>query len=245
LIANYSNEEQSNAVSKYHYGNATVLFVGYDLLIHATLEAHYEQLLLELLEELKITKEAYSFNELVPMILSLQNQGIATPVRVEVSLSNGSIIDTLGGEFNQTSATWESSLEEEQKQTYSFWVRSSLPLELNAKVTSTLDGDAIEQINLTQTINLVATQSLEAIVNSANAVTLNDKQDQQKLKQVITSLEKAQKYENSDLNKALSNLLSATDTLDAIEQKEAVKELRVAIDHTIRTIEIKIQKGDN
>jgi len=246
LIANYSNEEESNAVTKYHYGNATVLFVGYDLLIHASLEAHYEQLLLELLEELKITKESYSVNELVPMILSLQNQGIATPVRVEISLSTGSIIDTLGGEFNQTSAIWESSLEEEQNQTYSFWIRSSLPVELSAKVISTLDGDAIEQINLTQSINLVATKSLEEIVSSANAITLNDKQDQQKLKQVITSLEKAQKQSDStELDKALSNLLSATDTLDTIEQKEAIKALRVAIDHTIRSIEIQIQKGDN
>ncbi|MEA2029789.1 MAG: Ig-like domain-containing protein, partial [Campylobacterota bacterium] len=245
-IANYSNQEESNAVTKYNYGNATVLFVGYDLLIHATQETHYEQLLLELLKELKITKEAYTINELIPITLSLQNQGMATPVRVEMNLRGGSIIDALGGEFNQTTAIWENSLEEEQNQTYSFWVRSSSPMELSAKVISTLDGDAIEQINLTQAINLVAAQSLEEIVDSANAITLNDKQDRQKLKQIITSLEKAQKYSSSnDLDKALSNLLSATDTLDSIEQKEAIKALRVAIDHTIRSIEIQIHKGAN
>lgn len=261
-LASYTFEEsdqREKAVVKYAFGKGESIFAGYDILAHAStdyqnssLQDPYGNFLLEILSDLYSNTDEFNKGSIIPMTLHIENQGIATPLRADLSTTpNAHFVDAIDAkELNATTLSFEEELFEENGQRdYRFWLQAleaSNPIELTADILSLLNGEELQQAHFDYSILVGGSEDIETILVSVLHIELTDKKDQKELNQAIRDLGKAKEYlQDSNLEKALSSFISATDALQKIEDKEAIKTSRVMIDNIIRETEIQMNKEGN
>jgi len=233
-----SHEYSKAAVTSYQFGLGKSVYVAFDLLAHAT-ATQDPNLLDDLLNAGLLYTHPTNLNiiptNVLPILLTLTNEGIATPGQVVVTLPEGvQIVDSMAGtQLNaQGQLVVPFTLEEEQVFSSRFYVRlpaTSGSFTFNASIQTGIEPELEEY----EVINLIITRPLYSGLNDALA-TLNGVSNEHKYyKKALEKLNKAQQYVlKNKIESVLKELIKATDYLAKVTH-DKVEEIRVMVDHAI------------
>ena len=237
------------AVTFNGYGQGHAVFAGFDLLAEAV-RLGDDSLLAMLvghgLTAVNPLSPSLVQGGVVPVTLKLENLGVATAVHATITLPAGlTLVDagaaTPSGSSPET-LTWDLSLAVSEARSLTFYMR--LPASTEAQtITALIEAPVAGTFKTFGNPTLVLTPEpvadgvvgramLEALIAAGTA-------DEKRLRQVLHHLQHAERYLADDLDKALKELLKATDALAETNLTETGP-IRVEIDGWIRAIEMQI-----
>lgn len=116
------------AVYTYGYGTGKTIYVAFDLALEEAAanspDSLFDQLMLDNLNYVSPTNLAPYTGRVIPLALTIQNQGIATPGTASVSLPPGvTVIDPNGATVSGNTLSWVFNLAVGQTLTETFWVQ--------------------------------------------------------------------------------------------------------------------------
>jgi hypothetical protein len=231
------------------YGQGHSVFAGFDLLAEAVRlgdDSLLATLVLNGLEAVNPVSPSLAQGGVVPVTLTLENPGIATPVHVTVTLPAGLVLVDAGGATpsgaNPETLTWDLSLAEAQSANLTIYVRlpaSTEPQTIAALIEAPVAGTFKTFGNPTLVLTpepaadgAVARAMLQALIDAGTA-------DRNRLRQARQHLEQAERYLADDPGKAVNELLKATDALMATNLIETGP-IRLELDRWIRAVEMQI-----
>lgn len=232
-----------DAITLNAYGYGKAAFAGFDLLADATRDGADSVAAKTLLAALDVTHPAplaARVGAVLPIKLTLLNQGIATTATVAVALPDTvSVIDAGGGTVNNTvprSIAWTVNLAVAEEKTLTFYVR--LPdavgtVTLNAAVIAGPNQKLITQTSLTLTA--AAPPSLDASLARAQALSAANPAYRRALNDAADDVKKA--IAARTLDKAIAYVLKATDDLLGIADAD-IAALRRDLDEWLRYSEM-------
>ena len=234
------------------YGKGKALFAGFDILAEASKDpgGEFETLLSEILQSLQSSEVVWQNGSAVPMTLRVENRGIATPLKIEVTTSDNAVfVDAI--DANESNATHllfrEALMQPDTENAYYFWIKAlqaESRVEVFADIFSVLDSNATLQAEVNYSVDIAAKRDIDDVVQYAGGIVMDQRRDKRRLQKALRYLRKASVYEQqARYHRALDALLKATDALQKIEENEHIKELRLMIDALIRTIEIELNKA--
>ena len=238
------------AVTVNAYGQGHAVFAGFDLLAEAVRlgdDSLLANLLLNGLVTVNPAKPSLAQESVVPVTLALENQGVATPVHVTATLPAAlTLVDAgsaIRGGATPETLTWDISLAKSEKKNLTFYVRLPTSTELQtitvlieAQVAGTFKSFGSPTLVLTPEPTpdgVVVKAMLEALIAGGTA-------DEKKLEQVLQHIEHAERYLVSDLEKALQEMLKATDVLTGTNLTETGP-IRIELDSWIRWVEMQLK----
>ena len=217
---------------------------GFDLLAEATgagSDSGYAALLLNALPYVQPASVTPYAGAVVPLELTLTNQGIATPGVVTLTLPAGvTLVDSAAAEPQPDGTlTWAFDLAQSGVETLTVWVR--LP-----DVVSTLTFTAGVQTGVAPDLRDYTTTTLELPMQPATTLTAvlaqiipitEDTSRDDRYRQARTSLERAQtQLDGADFANTLKELLKAANDLMGIADTDAAG-IRLQVDQVIRAVE--------
>lgn len=122
------------AIARNAYGEGHTVFVGFDLLAHASIEGAdklHKDLLLAALKDITPTvKTEFTSGDPVAVHLSLTNNGTATSVKTVLTLPAGSeVLDSQGIQSEDNKLTWTIDLAEKETAELTLWLRVPVDME--------------------------------------------------------------------------------------------------------------------
>ncbi len=219
---------QDVAASYYEYGQGSSVYVGFDLLAHATaarVDSGFANFLKEALLLAHVGALTQSVGNVVPVRLTLINEGMATSGRAIVELPEDSEV------VEPEELIWPFVLDVDQEASFEFWPR--LPwytgvFPVDVLIQTGIDPDFVDYDNFVFSIEVQALPSLNEAIDEA--LSSNDKN----VKKALKYLKEAKKWlDYGKDEKALEQLLKATDYLMKSEEAESV---RLKVDQAIRTV---------
>ena len=223
------------AMTTYGYGLGQSVYVGYDLLAEAT-QAGSSSLqasaLRDALGHIMPSLSALHAGEVIPLHLSLQNQGIATSGQVQMTLPAGvTMVDPGSGTVSNGVLTWTYSLAVGQTLDFYAWVRlpdQSGSTEFDALIQTSQNGAFSDYGQVTYTAGTDAYATITDALSLAGA--------SREFRDSQFWLESAQwRLSRNQPQYALASLLQATDELVDNQSAQAVL-LRLDIDQAIWTL---------
>lgn len=232
------NKYSKAAVTNYQFGLGKSVYVAFDLLAHATATQN-SNLLDDLLNVGLLHTQPINLNvistNVVPVELTLTNEGIATPGQVVVTLPEGvQIVDSMAGSQLNTQGqlVMPFTLEEEQVVTSRFYVRLptvSGSYTFKASIQIGIEPEFEEYEN----VNLIISRALYSDLTEALAALNAVSNEHKYYKKALEKLNKAQKYVlKNKIDSVLKELIKATDYLAKVTH-DKVEEIRVMVDHAI------------
>lgn len=236
------NPTDEVAVSIRNYGQGRSLYMGFDLaaeLAQAASGSLFEELLLDALvaiQPAEVNAVAYAT---YPLRLTLNNLGIATPGRVQLSLPDGvSVIDAGTASVEGLGLTWLFDLVEAETLVFDAWLK--LPAEsvsLSALVQSGIAPDWVDQATLALDIAPEALVTIEELRQQAALLTGNDYKQVQKYLDWVQADSQAGRWDD-----ALAALLRAADALIPIATPDS-EALRLQVAKAILAIAMRIEQN--
>ena len=228
------------AVVYYGYGQGKSVYVGFDLLGQATAAGDgnlFAELIVSGLDYSHPEAVATLPNAVVPVTLTLSNQGMATPGQVTVSLPDGGmIVSAEAGDFQADgSLVWSFGLVETEVRTLDLWVR--LPAEagtvtVDALVQVGTPPDLVDHTSVSLDIAVTEVPALGDVIAIVAALAPEDKE----MDKALDALEEADEaLLKGDQEKALEELLDAADELADSGHPDAPA-LRLQVDLLIRDV---------
>ena len=231
------------AVTTYGYGLGQSVYAGYDLLAEAT-QAGSSSLqafaLRDALGHVMSPLSALHAGEVIPLHLSLQNQGIATSGQVQMTLPAGvTVVDPGSGTVNNGVLTFAYSLAVGQTLDFYAWVRlpdQSGATEFDALIQTSQNGVFSDYGHATYTASTDAYATVTDAISLAGA--------SREFRDSQFWLEAAQwRLSRNQPQYALVSLLQATDELVDNQSPQAVL-LRLDIDQAIWTLSRQVAGDD-
>lgn len=222
------------AITTYTYGTGKSVNVGYDLLSEATLAGGASVQAEVLRNALAFTSPSFAVRyagQVVPLTLSVQNQGVAVAGQIVLPLPTGvELVDAGTMMLNDNVITASFSLAVNQSTQWQVWVR--LPqTNVAGNVTFTTDIQVLSSGAYSHYADAPLTVSYRARPTIPEAQALADTSSQ--FKQVSHWLTKAQTWlSKSRTDFALSSLVQATDEVRKVQHAESAN-LRWRIDQAI------------
>ena len=235
----HESQEVSNAaVTSYQFGLGKSVYVAFDLLAHAA-ATQDANLLDELLNAGLLYTHPTNLNiiptNVLPVRLTLTNEGIATPGQVVVTLPEGvQIVDSMvGTQINsQGQLVVPFTLEEEQVFSSRFYVRlpaTSGSFTFNASIQTGVKPELEEY----EVVNLILSRPFYSALDEALAMLNGVSNEHKYYKKALEKLNKAQQYLlKGKIDSVLKELIKATDYLAKVTH-DKVEEIRVMVDHAI------------
>jgi hypothetical protein len=233
----------ADAITLHSYGDGRDVFMGFDWLAHATLQGTQHAmagLLLDALNYVHPDSINTQVGSVIPVTLTLTNEGIATPGRATIALSpQTTLVDAGEGiAVDDQHLYWDFDLAEDAIQPFTFWIR--LPETVTPAMVDALIavGVAPDLIDYTQASFSLTPQPAPVLADAlADLEPLaNDKSADKAYRRAYSLLEKADDaLQNDEPANALRDLVRATDELAAIDEP-AAKALRRHLDQVIRHI---------
>ncbi|WP_161624000.1 carboxypeptidase regulatory-like domain-containing protein [Methylohalobius crimeensis] len=228
------------AVTAYEYGLGRTVYAGIDLLAEASLtgaDGLYGELMLDALAYVHPDDLTHLTQVVYPVRVALDNQGIATPGQVILSLPEGvTVVDARGAEIDADALIWPFDLAEGGHVTFHAWLKlPDVPVPIDALIQSGAAPDWEDQEALTLDL------APAPLITVEEAYALAAPIKGQAYKQVRKYLQWAQNDSAAgDWPAALSSLLRAADALIPIATPES-ESLREAVARAIRTVSIHIE----
>lgn len=237
----HHDAEAYAAVTYHTYGVGASVYAGFDLLAQATAAGRnspFAELLGNSLGYVHPQPLTPTIGTVVPVHLSLTNQGIATPGQVSISLPAGSEVIDAGGALADAGAdvlVWPFELAEAEEWNLTFWLR--LPWQPGiAPVTALIQTGTAPDLQVYDQIGLdVATQALPGMREALDRLVGLAGQDRH-YKKALKHLRKAEQALNkADYRKALKELVNAADDLRDMDEPEA-DEIRLWVANALRIV---------
>lgn len=231
-----------DAITLNAYGYGKALVAGFDLLAQATKDGDGSIAAQALLAALDVTHPkplTARLGGVLPIKLTLQNQGIATSANVSVSTPGGTLVaDAVGGVVESTGTgqtiSWTVSLGVGEEKNLVFYVRlpgTEASVTLHAGVSVVIGGTTRTVAQTDLTLSVTALAPLDDILAQANALGGTLPTYRYALKAAGEDIDRAIKARN--LAMATSSLLNATSDLLGIAEP-AIVELRRSLDEWLR-----------
>ncbi len=228
------------AVTTNTYGAGRSVFAGFDLLATAARDGNASlaaDVLLKAFAYVHPSAITQTAGDVVPIDISLQNQGIATHVTVSLPLPNGTtIIDPGTGTFDNVTRTlnWSFALAQGEMRTLNFWLElpsgaGTLTMQARIEANGLLLGEA------SATLAVLAPQDLASIFASIEALLAGDidAKLRQALEKARHKLQDAEAQLPNDPDKALKEALKATEALASVDSDQAAL-VRVSVGFWIK-----------
>ncbi|TGO03143.1 hypothetical protein PN36_12095 [Candidatus Thiomargarita nelsonii] len=231
LVGSFGEEV---AATYYEYGHGQSVYISFDLLAQATAtspDSLFATLLTAALGAVHSETFEPIIGSVIPINLTLTNQGIATPGQALFDLPEGSII--LGPDNVELPLVWLFELDLEQSAQFEFWLR--LPWEasivpIDVLIQTGIDPNFEDYEMLALEIEVQAPPGLLAAIDW-----ILDNEEPSYTK-ALNSLEKAVEWLSAEKeDKALQELLKASDELLKSDADDAPM-IRVMIGHAIRNV---------
>lgn len=241
--AKHENHDVAATYQQYGLGNA--VYVGFDLVAQATATGDtglFDELLNASLGYVHPSILLPVAGRVVPVTLTLTNEGIATSGQVVLTLPEGVEVVDAGNTTHDSAQTlaWTFNLVEEQSDTLSFWVRlpgSGNTLDIPALIQTGIAPELNNYDTVSLSITPVILPGLDDALTQLAAVTSSNKNYDKAAKYLNNAQDELSKedYENT-----LEYLLKATDYLLMIDEDEA-RSIRKSVDHEIAIISRKLK----
>jgi hypothetical protein len=238
------------------YGEGKAVFMAYDLLAEATQQGG--DVVDNVQANILLSSLAYTMpdtlpqrvNGVVPVVLTLSNQGNATPITATIMWPAGSQpVDTIpsNGSLEETRITWVESLTTNESVALTSW---AIPTYINGQATlsATVDiGEIATYQTLALTLNAVSIETAQSIIDDLGELIhqTSNRHHKRSLKKARHWLSKAayfynkqnyekyhKKHHKKYHDKALSLLLYATNELKAVTTPEAIT-MRLRVDELL------------
>ena len=238
------------AVTVNVYGQGHAVFAGFDLLAEAVRlsdDSLLANLFLNGLVTVNPAGPSLAQGAVVPVTLALENQGVATPVHVTVTLPAALTLVDAGAAIRNGATpetlTWDISLAKAEKQSLTFYVRlpaSTGPQTITALIEAPVAG--VFKSFGSPTLVLTPTPAADGDVAKAmlEALIAGGTSDEKQLRKVLEHVEHAARYLASDIEKTLKELLKATDVLSGTNLTETGP-IRIELDGWIRWVEMQLK----
>jgi hypothetical protein len=230
-----SRRPLATAVTTYSYGQGRSVYIDYRLLAEAA-QAGSSSLHANLLEKaLEFVQPGFAqpySGEVVPLQVTLVNQGVATPGLVQLPLPSGvTPVDPGTAQVTNGSLRWTFNLAVNQQLTVGAWIRLPNlpgPVPFNADIETGTSGKYVDYTHVTLTLNA----SAAATLGEASALASANRD----LFAVRPWLTLAQFWVDRGRNDfAVASLIAATDELIECPAPQA-NALRVEVDQVIWTL---------
>ena len=240
-----SCESDAIAVTHYDYGFSHNVYAGFDLLAQAALpgaDPLFTELLLDALEDIQPDSSLLLTGSVIPVNLTLTNQGIATPGQALVTLPEGGQIMDSGVAAVQAdgSLLWSFDLAEDASETLVFWLRLpelAGPAYVEALIQVGIAPDLTDHDTVLLTLALVQNPGLLEVMDELS-ILLSQYQD---FFDAYERVVKALNYQDQGrFDKALKEALKAADHLATLEHSEATI-VRQNLGFAIRQLEGQLQ----
>lgn len=228
-----------DAVTLNYYGKGRAFFAGFDLLAQATRDGADSLAAKVFASGLALTAPIpkAELGGVLPIKLTLKNQGIATSANVTVTVPAGASVFNAGGGTTAVAVqaqtiSWTVNLAVSEEKDLVFYVRMPSvegAVTLTAVVTAGTNARVVAQTSLPLTVPPVS--SLDALLSQARSLSSAATNYQRAAKSAAEDLDEAVKART--LDRAITNALRATDDLLGVTDP-AVIALRVAIDEWLR-----------
>lgn len=241
-IAQFLNSTDNLAASFYNYGEGKSIYIGFDLLAQATALGEDNPLAAMLTTALTaVHPEVFqpTIGQMMPIDLSLTNQGTATPGQVLIDLPEGMTFlapdEVLFDELN-SKLIWPFDLQQEQTSLLTFWLR--LPwiigeVPINALIQIGTYPNFEDYGNITLVIDVEA----NLCIAEAFDLLLTLQYEDQVYAKAFKHLQKAVKLVQTGNNdkQTLKELVQAADELSKSQEVDAHR-LRVMVSNAIRNV---------
>ncbi len=246
-VSHHRYTPPNNALTTYDYGSGQSVYVGFNLLAQARLQTtgnDFETILLNSLSEIHPDDALPTYEgSVVPVTITVVNQGIATPGRVIMALpANVQAVITPGAQVINNTIIWPFDIAEDAVLSFQAWVRitsDASDVTLPISIQSGTDPDFIEQANgqLLISVNLLdAVTALTDIINQVYDLRYQDSHYYQAYYYLIA----AQTALNSgDIATAHYKLLLAAEEVGKINTDTA-RQIRLDIDYLIRDLALQL-----
>ncbi len=236
-------ERYLDALTLNTYGQGKSALAGMDLLATATRDGEQSlaaQLLLRALTHIHPTAVHVTPRGVTPIVLTLVNQGIATPVRATIALPESvTVVDPTEASVQGNVLTWNTTLAVNETKTLTVYLRlpdTAGALTLRAQVeapkggTYSLIAEPSISINVeTSTSIAILRQMIEAAIGQLSKDQAHD------LGGALEHLDHAERYLGTDPSKALHEVLKAADALVRDTSAEVLP-IRLEIARWVREI---------
>ncbi len=230
----------SVAATQYQYGLGKSVYVGYDLLVEATISGAngaHAALLRNALVQTSPAQLSTRTGAVIPIVLNVHNRGQATPAVATLPMPAGVVlIDPGTAELIPDGVRWSFSLAEDEQRSFTVYLRSpdaSGATRFEALVQSGVAPNLLEQARPPLTVSTLARSTLA----EARALAASNGQ----CSKVRLWLELANFWlgRGNDFL-ALTSLLKAADEAMDLHDVAQATQLRLMIDDVIVTVEMEI-----
>ena len=149
---NLADGTTAPAVFGYSYGTGKSVYMAFDLALEeaaAPADSLFDKLLTDTLAYVNPATLTPYTGRVIPLVLTIQNQGIATPAAAIVTLPPGvTVVDPNGGTVSGNTVAWSFSLAVGQTQTETFWVQlppNAGSLDVSATIDSGVSPNLLPQ----------------------------------------------------------------------------------------------------
>ena len=244
LLGSFSNKngckekDNSGAVTSNIYYKGKFIFVGFDLLVYASMQEDnmYEKLLNILLQELQPDEFTVQTNDVLPLRLELVNKGISTQGNTYTQSlnTNANIVDSGDAYLDaNNNLVWNFMLEENNSTALNFWMKLPSYATYVELQTDIYTGDANSSTfyeSFTNGFDVVDSKTLDDVIVDVESLKVCD------MHLIKHILQKAKQYEEKEMyDKELKTLLLASKQLSK-SSDEASKQLRYEIALIIKRI---------
>lgn len=150
-----------NTAMTYHqYGEGVAVFAGFDLIMNLTeagIGSPYAELLLNSLDYVHPENIDLTVGSVIPITLTVTNQGIATPGVATITLPSGSEILDSGNStpVGVNEFEWTFELDSNQQATYQIWARfPTSPAILEANIQTGISPDLVDAATISLELEL-------------------------------------------------------------------------------------------
>jgi hypothetical protein len=206
-----------DAVTLHTYGHGESAFMGSDLLAIATRDGHSgtaADLLRILLERTHPESLSSQPGAVVPVLLTVTNQGIAVPVSAQVALPAGtSVVDHGAGTISSGSIGFTFPLEVDAVKTVLFWVRlpsTAGPVTFSATVTAG-SGSQTKTVSAELNVSVAEVAALDESEDQLDALISSGHPDAKTLRRASAFVSKA--LASTSRADAIREVLQAADVL--------------------------------
>jgi hypothetical protein len=244
LLGSFSNKngckekDNSGAITSNIYYKGKSIFVGFDLLVYASMQEDnmYEKLLTILLQELQPNEFTVQTNDVLPLRLELVNKGISTQGNTYTQSlnTNANIVDSGDAYLDaNNNLVWNFMLEENNSTALNFWMKLPSYATYVELQTEIYTGDANSSTfyeSFTNGFDVVDSKTLDEVILDVESLKVCD------MHLIKHILKKAKGYEEKEMyDKELKTLLLASKQLSK-SSDEASKQLRYEIALIIKRI---------
>ncbi|MEW6167005.1 MAG: carboxypeptidase regulatory-like domain-containing protein [Pseudomonadota bacterium] len=223
---------ETMAAAGLDHGRGRSVYLGFDLLAEAALAGEssvHEQLIVRALTYVEPELAPPGAGQLVPLRVSIDNEGIATPGRALLEVPAGAfVVDRGEAELADGALIWTFDLQEEQSLDFTVWLRlpDAQTVAFDLLVQSGLDPEFEDQATAALEVALDARPGLSEA--QALAASSND------FRQVVNWLDKAASaLAAGNPEAAIGDLVKAADELIKDMSKPRAGELRLMIDQAL------------